>query len=144
MKKIREKEKEKEQREKRVLMAVKKSYFNRRRKPEVVGYTILSKAFKYIPQCHLAREIAFVLSTIHSERLSRERYMLAYNLSAISNWEKIAVIQRSKEIVLYKDIVCVDFKEMESEEFRSDNRLFVLTVIQELKLLAKGVINERI
>lgn len=85
----------------------------------------------------LAKEVAFVLSTETYYRFATtDRYMLAYNILPLKSWDNIAVVQLTKNVSKFKDIVCVNLKEY-TEDFRASNPIFIQLVLSELNELRR-------
>ena len=85
----------------------------------------------------LAKEVAFVLSTETYYRFATtDRYMLAYNILPLKNWDNVAVIQLTQNVSKFKDIICVSLKEY-TEDFRVSNPIFMKLVLSELNQLRR-------
>lgn len=123
--------------EERLINAIKTGQFTRRRNPSPIRYYSLTQALSKINNHKLAKELAFVLSTQTYYRFATtDRYMLAYNILPLKNWDEIAVVQIEKKVSKFKDIVCVNLKEY-TDEFRVTYPVFMKLVLSELNQLRR-------
>lgn len=88
---------------------------------------------------YIAQEVAFAICNPFHNRLRLERYMVAYNSVALKSWDNIAVVQTTKELTQFDDLVCIDYSSVFSNEFREKHPEFIKLLLYELKLL--GSIN---
>jgi hypothetical protein len=98
----------------------------------------LNKALFKVNNHKLAREVAYVLSTKLSYRLMmEERYMLAFNSVVLKSWDNIAVIQLTKKLNKFSNIVCVDLKEY-NNDFINTQIVFMKLLMTELNIIRRG------
>ncbi len=124
--------------EERLLTALKTGQFSRRRRPSPVRCLTLTQALTKVNNHKLAKELAFCLSTDTYYRFATtDRYMLAYNILPLKNWDNVAVVQLEKKVSKFKDIVCVNLEEY-TDEFRSTHTTFMRLVLTELKEIRRN------
>lgn len=88
---------------------------------------------------YIAKEIAFAICNPFHKRLQLERYMVAYNSVALKSWDDIAVVQTTKELTQFDNLVCINYSTVYNEDFKSQHPEFIKLLMYELKML--GSIN---
>ena len=121
--------------EESLVSAIKRQQFTRRRKPDVIKVYSLEQAVRKLPISIVAKELAYCLSTSHSDRLTLSRYMFAYNCAYLKDWNSIAVISKTEDIKLFSDVSCVNFKDLDAY----NNDFFKKLLLNELIILRKNI-----
>ena len=86
----------------------------------------------------MAKELAFCISTETYYRFATtDRYMFAYNVMPLKSWDNIAVIQLTKKMSKFKDIVCVNLEEY-TEDFKKTHSVFMKLLLSELKEIRRN------
>lgn len=119
------------------LTGIKSGHFSYKRKPDIIHSYTLDLAMNKISKSKLAKELAFCICTYTHERLQQERYYIAFNAIAINNWDEVAVVQLTPTIKSFSDIVCVNYKLINNNEFKEENDLFYDMLLHEIKLLRR-------
>lgn len=123
--------------ENRFLQSIRLGHFSYKRKPHLIKLYKLDEALKKVSKSKIAKEVAYCLCTYPSERLSAEKYFIAFNAIAIKNWDEIAVVKTSSKIKSFSDIVCIDYSLINNLGFREENDLFFNLLLHEVKLLTR-------
>lgn len=120
-----------------LLQSIRSGVFSYKRKPDIIKYYSLYKAINKMSRSKLAKEIAYCLCTYSYERLKNERYYIALNGIALSDWSEVAVLQLTPSITSFSNLICVDYKAVNDKQFRKENEVFFKVLYHELKLLQR-------